>query len=1054
VDECATGAHKCHVQARCLNTPGSYECKCLDNLSGNGYICNERAAFKDDPTTQRVKTNSIVTLSCSYYNSSSVEFHWIKDGQVLNTSKYITEVKSTRGSQNVYTTKHDLKFNISSIAQQGRYWCRLREGSTVQKDSRIAAVILKDASATELPMEIKKTYNKLWNDTGSPEHQELKGWITDAIKKSVGTGSLASRKRRNVQNSDPFVQLTNIRSSSSGTTLLNAMVYYKTATRDSRLAVCNAMQNISSSPLSTSSIQITVTARKTYDCCYSDFTGNPDIKGVIYWPTQVINERSIVGCPATITKANATRYCVSKDFEEEPVWQSPNTSTCLYVRETTQKLSDLTKATVNATTVVKIVKELEEVTKNETNIKTYLDVAFAVDVIVNVADSQSNNTEAFDGIMNVTSSLMSADANVVKDAQKDNNASARLMKAVEKFADNIPLGQNETTKIFSKKNLAIGITEITAKAQQDLETSGFVIKGNIGGGKTSVEMIKEKNEPVEAPAKVADLKLPGPLFKVAKRIRAKSNATDALRVTTLLYDNAKLFSSESTSGTNASKKINSKVLAVGIKGIKLENLTEEERVRSEFRVQLESQGLDLCVYWEEIEREWSQRGCRYDGKSATDNKIGKCSCNHMTNFALLLDVTQKPTAPPEGIKEMLKYFTYIGCGLSLAGLTITLLTLCFFKKVRQKPPQKIIMGVCISLILALIAFLVASQHTLRFNEENGVLTPASPVVCLVSSVAIHYFVVCSFLWMAMQSYYLYLSCVKVMNVRSPNILKWMALISFGIPLVIVAIVLGVQNKEVKKFADQEKVNKNQASSILLESNGYVNIVDKSNRICMINGISFYVAYLVPIGLILIINFVFLVLSIRGIFGSAQKTGRKGLSMKRKFRIILSCVTMMGLTWLIGMFAIGPLKIALQVLFTIFNSLQGVLIFLFYCLLNKKVQEEWRACLFGGERSDSSVPSSKKTSVKSSEKRHKRRSLLGKKEHTSSSMQSVSKQDEYKESILALQKDFVGKEYRLEGVFANLEDRRAVLSYMGPLDDSAHGGSNTAPDRDPHLSTTV
>ena len=177
------------------------------------------------------------------------------------------------------------------------------------------------------------------------------------------------------------------------------------------------------------------------------------------------------------------------------------------------------------------------------------------------------------------------------------------MKAVEKFADNIPLPKNETTKIFSKKNLAIGVTEITEKAQQDLETSGFVIKGSIGGGKTSVEMNKETNEPVEAPAKVADLKLPGPLFKVAKSIRAKSNATDALRVTTLLYDNAKLFLSESTAGENASRKINSKVLAVGIKGIKLENLTEEERVRSEFRVQLENQeGGDLCVFWEEIQR--------------------------------------------------------------------------------------------------------------------------------------------------------------------------------------------------------------------------------------------------------------------------------------------------------------------------------------------------------------------------------------------------------------------------------------------------------------------
>ena len=51
----------------------------------------------------------------------------------------------------------------------------------------------------------------------------------------------------------------------------------------------------------------------------------------------------------------------------------------------------------------------------------------------------------------------------------------------------------------------------------------------------------------------------------------------------------------------------------------------------------------------------------------------------------------------------------------------------------------------------------------------------------------------------------------------------------GCPLVIVAIVLGVQNKEVKKFADQGKVSKNQASSLLMDSNGYVNIVDERNR---------------------------------------------------------------------------------------------------------------------------------------------------------------------------------------------------------------------------------
>ena len=92
-------------------------------------------------------------------------------------------------------------------------------------------------------------------------------------------------------------------------------------------------------------IQIHIDGTSTLfsDCCYASFTGNPDIKGVIYWPTQVIGEQSIVGCPATVTQENATRLCLSKDFEQEPVWEDPKTDKCLYVRETTQKLNDLTK---------------------------------------------------------------------------------------------------------------------------------------------------------------------------------------------------------------------------------------------------------------------------------------------------------------------------------------------------------------------------------------------------------------------------------------------------------------------------------------------------------------------------------------------------------------------------------------------------------------------------------------------------------------------------------------------------------------------------------------
>ena len=181
------------------------------------------------------------------------------------------------------------------------------------------------------------------------------------------------------------------------------------------------------------------------------------------------------------------------------------------------------------------------------------------------------------------------------------NVHCRLVQAIEKFAENIPLPADKTTQTFSKKNLAIGVTQVTEKEQKDLETNGFIISGNVDGEKTSVEMEKLSDAKGSSFSRVADIKLPGELFKVASK--KKGMTKGGLRVTTLLYDNAKLFRSKETSGSSPSKKINSKILAVGIKGIKLKNLTEQERVRSEFKqLNMSEEGKPICVYWEEIQR--------------------------------------------------------------------------------------------------------------------------------------------------------------------------------------------------------------------------------------------------------------------------------------------------------------------------------------------------------------------------------------------------------------------------------------------------------------------
>ena len=46
-----------------------------------------------------------------------------------------------------------------------------------------------------------------------------------------------------------------------------------------------------------------------------------------------------------------------------------------------------------------------------------------------------------------------------------------------------------------------------------------------------------------------------------------------------------------------------------------------------------------------------------------------CECDHLTSFAILLDVTQTQENPLE-----LQIITWIGCGISLAGLLLTLIS--------------------------------------------------------------------------------------------------------------------------------------------------------------------------------------------------------------------------------------------------------------------------------------------------------------------------------------------------------------------------------------------
>ena len=125
---------------------------------------------------------------------------------------------------------------------------------------------------------------------------------------------------------------------------------------------------------------------------------------------------------------------------------------------------------------------------------------------------------------------------------------------------------------------------------------------------------------------------------------------------------------------------------------------------------------------------------------------------------------------------------------------------------------------------------------------------------------------------------------------------------------------------------------------------------------MVTGTAFYVAYILPILLIVVGNLIVMGFVIKSLKKSSQVSKDKKMTGLTMARIGAACSVLMGTTWIIGLFAIDVLTVPMQILFCIFNSLQGFFIFIFYCARNKDAKRQWIE-IFGSKSADDSKSSS-------------------------------------------------------------------------------------------------
>ncbi|XP_065193459.1 adhesion G-protein coupled receptor G2-like [Sycon ciliatum] len=329
----------------------------------------------------------------------------------------------------------------------------------------------------------------------------------------------------------------------------------------------------------------------------------------------------------------------------------------------------------------------------------------------------------------------------------------------------------------------------------------------------------------------------------------------------------------------------------------------------------ENETLELeCVFWDftlnENQGGWSREGCSLISNGSSR---AVCECNHLTNFAILVSRRAIESSSVETVAEkVLVIISYIGCGLSMLGLVASMITIAIFKKLRASLHQRLMFGLCTTLLTIMILFIA------------GIRATSNKAACQSVAIIMHYLLLSAFLWMSAEAALLYTQLVKVFGGTPAWFAKAVLAIVYGAPLVIVGITAGVTKLDA-----------------------YTN-----ENYCWISDFNvFYGAFIAPMALTLLYNIAILTIIIR----SLHKRGKNNASMKRKgrkdnegvlylVRVVVILSLLLGLTWVFGILVVLVDHIAMQYAFAISNTLQGFLIFVLHTARAQEVRKEWSEAL--------------------------------------------------------------------------------------------------------------
>uniref|UniRef100_UPI0037E8AD3C adhesion G-protein coupled receptor G6 isoform X2 n=1 Tax=Semicossyphus pulcher TaxID=241346 RepID=UPI0037E8AD3C len=584
---------------------------------------------------------------------------------------------------------------------------------------------------------------------------------------------------------------------------------------------------------------------------------------------------------------STSRTCMISPQNFSSFWSPADISNC----------TDIDTIQVSAENAAEVAVQLAVITNNELSNDEVSKVVTKVKQLVNVAKINSSLAST---VITIISNVMSSSESALA------ATSERALKTVDELVQKIEF-EGQSISITSR-HLALGISALNTSMFNGTSFSAFIPPN------TTDPQIDFESERVNPLAQVV---LPASLLSSVSLSDVDTSSLS--RINFMFFSSTNLFQKE-----QHGRSLNSYVVASSVGNFSIRDL--KEPVEIEIAHLSEQPSLNpVCMFWDFSMNNgaggWNGEGCRVS-KESTSNKT-VCLCDHLTHFGILMDISgASPHIDPRSNK-ILTFITYIGCGISAIFSAATLLTYIAFEKLRRDYPSKILMNLSTSLLFLNMVFLL----------DGWLASLETDWLCLSVAVFLHYFLLTSFTWMGLESIHMYIALVKVFNTYIRRYILKFCIVGWGLPAVLVGIVVAVDK-----------------NSYGLQEYGRGDAGEGSSEFCWIqNSAVFYTTCVGYFCLVFLLNVAMFVVVMLQICGRNGKRSNRTLreEVLRNLRSVVSLTFLLGMTWGFALFAWGPVNLAFMYLFSIFNSLQGLFIFIFHCALKENVQKQWRRYLCCG-----------------------------------------------------------------------------------------------------------